>query len=124
MKNVVLYIMSALLIGCASFPSAQQNTAADHGPYPQNYQEIVHSWISKTFFDPYSVQDVQISSPTKGWATGAPLFGEKSVYYGWEVIVSANGKNRFGAYVGIQKFDLLIRNGLIIREINIANPNL
>ena len=123
--KIPLYIMSAaLLIGCAEFPNAKQNASADHGPYPTNYEEIVHQWISKTFFDPYSIRDLAIEKPTKGWRTGAPLFGEKPVYYGWEVLVSVNGKNRFGAYVGLQKYDLIIRDGKIIYEGNLTNPGL
>jgi hypothetical protein len=114
--------MSALLAGCASMPNAAENAAADHGPYPGNYEGIVHTWISKTFFDPHSIQDLAIEKPTKGWRTGAPILGEKAAYYGWEVLVSVNGKNRFGGYTGLQKYDLIIRDGVIIYEVNLTNP--
>ena len=84
----------------------------------------MHDWISKTFFDLHAIRDLQIEKPVKGWKTGAPLFGEKPVSYGWEVIVTVNGKNRFGGYVGLQKFDLMIRDGTIISEVNLTNPAL
>jgi len=46
-------------------------------------------------FDPYSLRDVQISRPfTQAFAmVGAPA---------WWVCVRANGKNRMGAYTGLQ----------------------
>jgi hypothetical protein len=116
--------MALALAGCATQPNAAENAAADHGPYPGNYEAIVHTWISKTFFDPYSIRDLTIDKPFKGWRTGAPLFGEKPAYYGWEVVVTVNGKNRFGAYVGLQKYDLIIRDGKIIYQGNLTNPNL
>lgn len=104
----------ALLTGsCAAYPSAAQNEAADHGPYPKNYEAIVHDWMKRTLFDPYSVRDLTIAKPVKGWRTGSPLFGEKSVNYGWEVLVTLNAKNQLGAYTGLQTYDLIIRDGRV-----------
>jgi hypothetical protein len=108
--------------GCAEMPNAKQNASADHGPYPSNYEETVQTWIKKTFFDPYSIRDLQIGKPFKEYKTGAPLFGERTVY-GWGVIIEVNGKNRFGAYVGLQKHEIVIRDGKIIYEVNLSNPS-
>jgi uncharacterized protein YceK len=125
MKTKLFSLMIALaLAGCAEMPSATKNASADHGPYPSNYEQVVHDWIAQTFFDPHSIQDLTIAQPAKGWHTGAPILGEKAVYYGWEVIVSVNGKNRLGGYTGLQKYDLLLRDGKIIRETNLTNPGL
>lgn len=125
MKRLHLTIIAAaLLTSCASQPTAQQNATADHGPYPANYQQIVRDYIAKSFFDPYSVRDVQIQKPTKGWFTGAPMFGEPAQYYGWEIIFTANGKNRLGAYAGLQKIDLLVRDGRVIKVMNLTHPEL
>lgn len=117
-----LALVAVCLTSCAGLPDANQNASADHGPYPSNYQEIVHRWIATTFFDPHSVQDLTISKPTKGWKTGSPLFGEPSVTYGWEIIVKANGKNRFGGYTGLQTYDLIIRNGVIVYDGTLGGP--
>lgn len=116
MKTIWILIAVALLASCAEMPNAQQNATADHGPYPANYEQIVHAWIAETFFDPHSVQDLMIAKPFKGWRTGAPIFGEKSVYYGWEVVVRANGKNQLGGYTGLKTYDLIIRDGKIIYD--------
>src|SRR6266446_4212719 len=107
-KTLTLLTLLLVLAGCASMPNAQQNASADHGPYPANYEHIVRDYIAKNFKDPYSVRDLEIKKPTKGWFTGAPIFGEPSAYYGWEVIFTVNAKNSFGAYIGRQQIDLLV----------------
>jgi hypothetical protein len=122
--KLIIALVALAFASCATTPNATQNASADHGPYPANYETIVHAWISTTFFDPYSVRDLKIEKPFKGWRTGAPIFGEKSVYYGWEVVVKLNGKNRFGGYVGLQTYDLIIRRGKIIYAGNLTNPGL
>jgi hypothetical protein len=123
-KRLLLTIAMLALASCASFPNAQQNASADHGPYPANYKEIVHNYIAKTFKDPYSVRDLEINKPTKGWFTGARIFGEPSAYYGWEVIFTVNAKNSFGAYTGRQQIDLLVRDGQVIKVMNLTHPEL
>lgn len=125
MKTLPLYVMCSLLLAnCATIPTPAQNAAADHGPSPSNYEEIVHTYIKRTFLDPYSVRDLQIEKPKKGWMTGAPLFGEPSAYYGWDVVFTLNGKNSFGAYTGLQTIDLLVRNGEIVKVMNLTHPEL
>ena len=123
MKTTIV-LVSLAFASCATIPNATQNASADHGPYPANYEEIVHNYIAKTFLDPYSVRDLQIEKPAKGWITGAPLFGEPSVYYGWEVIFTVNGKNSFGGYTGLQKIDLIVRNGAVVKVMNLTHPEL
>jgi hypothetical protein len=123
MKTFPIIIIIALA-GCAENPNPQKNAAADHGPYPEHYEAIIHEWIRTEFFDPYSIRDLEIAKPMKGWRTGAPIFGEKSIYYGWEVVVKLNGKNRMGGYVGLQTFDVLIRDGKVIWSGNLSHPEL
>src|SRR5436189_52262 len=122
-RILTLIMATVALAGCVSVPT-QQNASADHGPYPTNYEAIVHAYISKNFFDPDSVRDLEIQKPTKGWSTGAPILGEPSTYYGWEVIFSVNGKNQTGGYTGLQKYDLLVRDGVAIKVMNLSNPEL
>ncbi len=117
-----LLILSATL--AFALPNAKQNEAADHGLYPKNYEEIVHKYIHENFSDPYSIRDLSIQKPTKGWVTGAWIFGEKPITYGWEVIFAINGKNTFGAYVGLQKIDLVVRDGKIVKVMNLTHPEL
>jgi hypothetical protein len=43
---------------------------------------------------------------------------------GWEVIFTANAKNSFGAYTGKQQIDLLVRDGQVIKVMNLTHPEL
>ncbi len=121
---LTLLALAVCLTSCATVPNEAENANADHGPYPGDYEALVHTWIAKAFFDPHSIQDLHIEKPVKGWKTGAPILGEPSVTYGWEVLVDVNGKNRLGGYTGLQRYDLLIRNGAIVYEGNLTYPGL
>ena len=100
----------SLTIGCASLlpPTAATLANADYGTYPSNYEEIAKDWIKKTFFDPYTVQDLVISAPAKHWE----WYKFEGPCYGYVISVSCNAKNRMGGYTGRQVFYLLIRNGI------------
>ena len=101
---------ASLTIGCAALmpPTAATIANADYGAYPANYVEIAKNWINKTFFDPYSVQDLEVSMPVKHWE----YRGFEGPCYGYLIRVSCNAKNRMGGYTGRQAFYLLIRNGI------------
>jgi hypothetical protein len=125
MKTILtLSILLAIAASVSAFPNAKQNEAADHGPYPKNHEEIVQKYIHENFMDPYSIRDLAIQKPTKGWVTGAWLFGEKPITYGWEIIFAVNAKNSFGAYSGLQKIDLIVRDGKIVKVMNLTHPEL
>jgi hypothetical protein len=114
--------LSATLV--LALPNAKQNEAADHGPYPKEYEQIVQKYIHENFKDPYSIRDLSIQKPSKGWVTGAWIFGEKPITYGWEIIFAVNGKNSYGAYNGLEKIDLVVRDGKIIKVMNLTHPEL
>src|SRR5947209_7164870 len=103
MKTIPSLLLAVLLAGCAAAPapSKQQTAAADYGPYPSNYREIVNAWIKHSMKDPYSVRDVQVGVPEKFWITDPPLLGGKTIY-GYMIAVGLNAKNSFGAYTGRQ----------------------
>jgi len=105
------------LSGCAAMiaPSAAQRAAADYGTYPANYKDIVQAHLRTTLFDPYSVQDLQISTPQQYWQQEAPIAGGRTIY-GYLVSYSLNAKNRFGAYVGTQRRNIIIRNGQVVKQ--------
>ena len=75
------------------------------GPHPTNYRAAVKRYIEKTFFDPYSLRSVRLSIPREGH-----IFFQQ----GWIVCLEANAKNRFGAYTGLRRTALLIRNDEVI----------
>jgi hypothetical protein len=110
-KFISIIFLIALLVGCASAPrpTAQQIEAADCGPFPTNYEEIIKSVASKNLIDPYSAQ-YTFSQPVKqlNRMTGNPVWG-------WAVCGTVNAKNRFGGYVGAKPYYALIYKGTIVR---------
>ncbi len=105
-----LAAVALALAGCALNPSPQQFAAADPGPFPDNYQQIVVADFAQTLFDPYSAV-FQIGAPSKGWARWLD-----KVTYGWAVCGTVNAKNRLGGYVGAQPFFVLIRDNQVVRR--------
>ena len=96
-------------------PSSAERESADYGAYPQNYEEVVQVWIRSNYFDPHSIQDVSMTAPEKWFIQQPPLLGSKRMF-GYRVRLTANGKNRFGAYTGLKTTNLLIRNGEVIHQ--------
>jgi hypothetical protein len=119
--KMFLSIAALALAGCAEMisPSQQDLAKADCGKYPDNYKQAIDKWIHDTFFDPYSVRDLEISKPVRGVVQEPPLLGGGRKF-GYTVDVSVNAKNRLGGYTGRQRFTLLIRNGVVIDQ---GNPN-
>lgn len=122
-KLFTLIIFAALVgSGCASAPKPQVVASANYGAYPSNYDAIIHTWIKSSFFDPYSIRDLKIGVPQKFWVQDPPLLGGKT-HFGYMVAVALNGKNRFGAYAGMQAYQLLIRDGHVIGQQWVNQPN-
>lgn len=120
-KLFPLFIVLALA-GCAGAPPPQEVASANYGAYPSGHKDIVQRWIKKSFFDPYSIRDLEIGAPEKFWVKDPPLLGGKT-HYGYMVKVSLNGKNRLGAYVGLQTYQLLIRDGRVVGQQWLNQPN-
>ena len=104
--------MMCFLTGCAA-PTPEQEAAADCGEYPTNYEDIVKNYFSRILFDPYSAH-YDIGLPQKGYTRKPPILGGGLDKYGYMVQVGVNAKNRFGAYVGEEKYQFLINNGVVI----------
>jgi hypothetical protein len=122
MKTAMFTIIISLALaapGCAGTPKPQVVAAADYGVYPSNYDAIIHAWIKRSFFDPYSIRDLKIGVPEKFWVQDAPIEGSKT-HFGYMVAVALNGKNRFGAYTGIQGYRILIRDGRVVAQQNMS----
>ena len=105
----------SLATACASPPTDDQVRAADTGPYPSNYEQIVKDNFATSLFDPYSAVYSFTRTPTKGYG-GSPIVGAR---IGWIVCGTVNAKNRMGGYVGVKPFVVVISNGAVIhREID------
>ena len=113
-KLIILSIVVIALGGCATIlpPSPDTIAKADYGTFPENYKELAQKWINETFFDPYSVRDLEISYPTKTFIR-VPF---DKTYYGYMIKVTCNAKNRMGGYVGKKTMNLFICNGVIMRQ--------
>lgn len=89
---------------------SQGNTASDDpGPFPDNYEVLIASYLKESLKDPYSVRDLSITQPivTNIWV-GVQRGGNVK---GWASCVSYNAKNSFGAYVGLEHDTFYMKDG-------------
>jgi hypothetical protein len=104
--------------GCATVtaPSTDQLARADYGPYPANYEEIVHAYFVSSLKDPSSLQLDTIPVPTKAWYVSTA-----HTSYGYKTCVRYNARNSYGGYVGYKYIYFLIKNGVVIEDIQNAD---
>lgn len=116
------FLISAGICSCANpykrQPSPEQLEEAErlnlYGPKPENHEEIVKNYIRRTFFDPYSVRDLQISPVEKAyWYKPGGLIINEKIWWGWRCVVTCNAKNRYGAYTGLKSAHYYIKNGVV-----------
>lgn len=110
MNRLIAMLMTAFLAGCA----ANATDIDSIGQRPNNHRAIAQDYINKTFFDPYSVRDLEISEPFPG---GTVINHQWESGQGWVICIKANAKNRFGAYIGRKETVIVWRNGKIIHDI-------
>jgi hypothetical protein len=94
MKTVLGLLV--FLAGCAT--PTYTNTRADVGARPEHYELAIREHLSRTLYDPSSVQDFRVSEPELTScmiAPGAP-------FYGWRVMAQFNAKNLYGGYTGLR----------------------
>lgn len=115
MKVKLSFYLLALCLfaGCAGTlkPTPDEIASADYGVYPDNYQEIATAYILKGLIDPYSAVFSGWQGPSKGWISDS-----SKVYFGYEVCVSVNAKNRMGGYSGSKLHYFLIKNDTFVHE--------
>jgi hypothetical protein len=83
-----------------------------YGEYPKNFQEIITNWLATVLVDPASANIQWVSTPT---AATVPDKKTKKRLSGYLVEFKVNSRNRFGAYTGMQKKSVLIRDGQVIK---------
>jgi hypothetical protein len=107
-----------LISGCASeiAPSQANMAVAGNPPSVEEARELLKLYVQipGRFYDPDAVKDVAIGVPTL-WKI--PAAGSGAV---WIVPFTFNAKNLFGAYVGVQQWQLYVSNG----QINMQAQNL
>ena len=85
---------------------------AVYGEYPKNYQQIITSWLAETLADPASANIEWMGLPKP-----ADIIDKKKKkrLVGYQVEFKVNSRNRFGAYTGMQKKSVVIRDGKVIK---------
>ena len=116
MKTVALVVLAAF---AASALMAAETTEIDviadpavYGDYPKNYQEIITNWLATVLADAPSAQIEWVSAP-KPTTLPDKKSGKRLV--GYLVEFKVNSRNRFGAYTGMQKKNVVIRDGKVIK---------
>ena len=104
----------ALLLALAGCATSSPDLASI-GPKPSNYREIVAAQVRATFFDPYSIRDAGIAEPFPG---GTVITYDWQSGEGWVVCLRANGKNRFGAYIGVKETAFVVRGGKVVHTLD------
>lgn len=93
-KTLMLAIVASFsLAGCMEPQEITPPPEASEPP--RNYEAAVAQFVRTTYFDPYSMRDVQISQP---FYQSFPMVGGAT----WWVCVRANAKNRMGGYTGLR----------------------
>lgn len=120
---LLLFVFAAPTVGWTQTPTPAPAPAqtpeieviADprlYGEYPKNYQEIITKWLSEVLADPASANIEWGGAPTPA---EMPDKKTKKRLTGYLVEFKVNSRNRFGAYTGMQKKSVLIRDGRVIK---------
>lgn len=111
MKKIYVLLCLIVLTACAIKPSQTEMANADYGSYPDNYREIIKTYLNKTLKDPESARFDSWEPPRMGWN------GFGGSQYGFIVCVNVNAKNSYGGYVGSRPNFFMIKNGEITRTL-------
>lgn len=107
-------LMSLMLTGCATPPTAEQIQAADYGApvYQEEAEYAVKSYFGSYLKDPESAR-YRFGVVYQGYMITSRLEGAK-LQPGYLIEVSVNARNSFGAYVGSKPYRFVIRNDRVV----------
>ena len=109
MRNYILVIAACIgLSGCVTAEQQQQVFSSQLPPSAAVKASVVKH-VRESFFDPYSIRDAQISDVVTLLDTGLDA-----------VCIKANGKNRFGAYVGLTATSVRLKDGVAVNSLERA----
>lgn len=106
MRMITIAAAAVLLAGCSA--SGPVETAKLAAQVPPDYRAQIIRYVQATMKDPYSIRSAEISGPTSsfvGLVNGGSAPG---------VCLRMNGKNSFGAYIGVQTYSVAFRNGQVL----------
>lgn len=108
------FSLMLLLNSCAGAlkPTPEQLAVADYGDYPNNYEERIAAIVQSGLIDPYSAVFSDWRGPSKGWTSDS-----KEIYFGYEVCVFVNAKNRMGGYAGPKlHYFMFLKNNAFLHD--------
>jgi hypothetical protein len=111
----LLFLLACALPNMALAQTTEVEVIGDpavYGEYPKNFQEIINKWLAEVLADPASANVEWLGPPTPADTIDKK---KKRRLVGYQVQFKVNSRNRFGAYTGMQKKSVIIRNGQIIK---------
>ena len=116
MKTVALLLLFAFATpNLAPAQTTEVEVIGDpavYGEYPRNYQQIITSWLAEMLADPASANIEWMGLPKPSEMIDKK---KRKRLVGYLVEFKVNSRNRFGAYTGMQKKSVLIRDGKVIK---------
>lgn len=112
---ILLFALSALLLGCAAKPPTQAEIAsADYGTSMSQDQAegLVKGFFRIYLKDPDSAKYV-FSEIKRNYYQKSVISGGE-VTYGYTMLFSVNAKNSYGGYTGAQDYLAFMRDGRLI----------
>lgn len=115
MKKMIFTAVAFLaLAGCASLePTPAEMMTVDYGsPISQgDAEKLAEARFKAHMKDPYSAV-FEWQPITTGWISESRLHGGRK-HFGYYLHGTVNGKNSYGAYVGLRQVAVIFRNGVI-----------
>ena len=110
-----MFVSFSFLAACASGPTQKQLSNANYGrDIPASEcVSVAERVIAQSLKDPNSAQ-FRHTQCYKGYWRSVPILG-MSVEFGYIQKGEVNGKNSYGGYVGFRPYQVLIRDGAVIR---------
>jgi hypothetical protein len=113
LRKITVLLGILVLTGCAmSKPTPEQIANAYYGHPPDNYKEIIQTYMEGILIDPNSVIYAGWRGPSKGYYQD---YGK--TFFGYRVCVEVNSKNRMGGYTGRQTWFFVINDGRVIDRV-------
>ena len=109
MIRLILGLSAILTVACATAPTPEEAAAADYGPYPMGYEDVIKEHMRGRLKDPYGAQCRFLNPPMKGWQR----LGGRT--FGWIVCADINAKNSYGGYIGFKRRYFMLRHGRIVK---------
>jgi hypothetical protein len=109
-KTIFWLVAVALMVGCVRQPTIAEMDAADYGPEPADYQQILKNHLEHDLFDPYSAIVDYGEKPWKR-SLSRPF---REPMFGWGGRITVNAKNRYGGYTGSKTYNYIIKNGAVL----------